>query len=121
MYSFENFSEDSFLSGMMTASYVIGVQKGGIGTAIKHFVYAIQPQLCHIILIRSFFNSSANDKLQQCPERQGSSRNLSHAFYVGPEACSTLVLYDGVSLRAFRLSNLITYPQLQSRQRNPRF
>ena len=108
MYSFENFSEDSFLSGMMTASYVIGVQKGGIGTAIKHFVYAIQPQLCHIILIRSFFNSSANDKLQQCPERQGSSRNLLMLAQKHAQPWS----YDFVSLHAFHLSNQITYSQL---------
>lgn len=36
--SFESFSEDPYLSGMITASYVKGVQAGGIGTAVKHFV-----------------------------------------------------------------------------------
>ena len=43
--SFESFSEDPFLSGMIAASYVNGVQKGGIGTTIKHFVYEVQSSL----------------------------------------------------------------------------
>lgn len=36
--SFESFSEDPFLSGMITAAYVNGVQDGGIGATVKHFV-----------------------------------------------------------------------------------
>ncbi|KAJ7581226.1 beta-glucosidase [Mycena floridula] len=36
--SFESFSEDPYLSGLIAASYVKGVQKGGIGATIKHFV-----------------------------------------------------------------------------------
>ncbi|KAJ7220655.1 beta-glucosidase [Mycena pura] len=36
--SFESFSEDPYLSGMIAAFYVNGVQEGGIGATIKHFV-----------------------------------------------------------------------------------
>ncbi|MFU0828503.1 MAG: Thermostable beta-glucosidase B [Lachnoclostridium sp.] len=35
--NFEYFSEDPFLSGRLGASYVRGVEKTGIGTAVKHF------------------------------------------------------------------------------------
>ncbi|KAF7299413.1 Glycoside hydrolase family 3 protein [Mycena indigotica] len=36
--SFESFSEDSYLSGLITAAYINGVQAGGIGATVKHFV-----------------------------------------------------------------------------------
>nr|CAC03462.1 putative beta glucosidase [Agaricus bisporus] len=36
--SFESFSEDPFLSGMLCSAYINGIQKGGIGATIKHFV-----------------------------------------------------------------------------------
>lgn len=36
--SFESFSEDPHLSGMIAASYIKGVQEGGIAACIKHFV-----------------------------------------------------------------------------------
>ena len=39
LQSFESFAEDPYLSGMISASYVNGIQSGGIGTTIKHFVY----------------------------------------------------------------------------------
>ena len=36
--SFESFSENPYLSGMMTAAFSTGVQAGGIGVTLKHFV-----------------------------------------------------------------------------------
>ncbi|KDQ59964.1 glycoside hydrolase family 3 protein [Jaapia argillacea MUCL 33604] len=36
--SFESFAEDPHLSGMISAAYVNGLQQGGIGACIKHFV-----------------------------------------------------------------------------------
>lgn len=36
--SFESFSEDPHLAGMMAAAYIKGLQSGGIGACIKHFL-----------------------------------------------------------------------------------
>ncbi|EIM81964.1 glycoside hydrolase family 3 protein [Stereum hirsutum FP-91666 SS1] len=36
--AFESFSEDPFLSGMMSSAVIHGLQDGGVGATIKHFV-----------------------------------------------------------------------------------
>ena len=36
--NFESFSEDPFLTGKLAASYIKGLQKGGVAATIKHFV-----------------------------------------------------------------------------------
>lgn len=35
--SFESFSEDPYLSGILASAYIKGVQEGGIGATVKHF------------------------------------------------------------------------------------
>lgn len=35
--SFESFSEDPYLSGILASAYIRGLQEGGIGATIKHF------------------------------------------------------------------------------------
>ena len=37
--SFESFSEDPHLSGIIASAYIKGLQEGGIGATIKHFWY----------------------------------------------------------------------------------
>lgn len=39
--SFESFSEDPYLSGILAGAYISGVQKAGIGSTIKHFVFVL--------------------------------------------------------------------------------
>ena len=36
--AFESFAEDSHLSGTLAASYIKGLQEGGVAATIKHFV-----------------------------------------------------------------------------------
>jgi beta-glucosidase len=51
------------LSGIIAAAYVNGVQSGGIGTTIKHFVY-VSPSAHRIFINLNIyiFYQSANDK-----------------------------------------------------------
>lgn len=39
--SFESFSEDPYLSGILASAYIKGLQDGGIGATIKHFWFVI--------------------------------------------------------------------------------
>lgn len=36
--NFESFSEDPFFTGKMSAAYIKGLQEGGVGATIKHYV-----------------------------------------------------------------------------------
>jgi beta-glucosidase len=57
--SFESFSEDPTLSGLLASAYVNGCQSGGIGVTIKHYVYAA---LKAFSLLFWLFLGSGNDK-----------------------------------------------------------
>ena len=54
--NFEYFSEDPYLSGVMSTEYIKGVQGEGVGTSLKHFAMNNQENLRNII------NSECNDE-----------------------------------------------------------
>lgn len=60
--SFESFSEDPYLSGILASAYINGLQAGGIGATIKHFWCVILFRWNKYPSDRRFVTHSANDK-----------------------------------------------------------